>query len=108
MKDNAENTVARLWRDRAQVREQERNEAQIQTRIAQEKAARLTAENDRLAGENARLRGQNDRLAIELARLGALLFPDPAVARAETERKIEALRVELLSLLPQRTGRNLH
>ncbi len=56
MSEDAEAAAARLWRDRAQIREQERNEAQSRARVAEEKVAILTAENDRLAEENARLR----------------------------------------------------
>ena len=85
MSDTAENAATRLWRDRAQLREQERNEAQARARIAEEKVAILTAENDQLATEIARLRGQ--------------LTPDAAKARAETKQQIEALRTELLALL---------
>src|SRR3954449_339128 len=77
MSDTAESAATRLWRDRAQLREQERNEAQARARIAEEKVAILTAENDQLATEIARLRGQ--------------LTPDAAKARAETEQQIEAL-----------------
>src|SRR5919199_1922253 len=50
MSDKAETAAIRLWRDRAHLREQERNEAQARARIAEEKVAILTAENDRLAG----------------------------------------------------------
>jgi hypothetical protein len=85
MSDTAESAATRLWRDRAQLREQERNEAQARARLAEEKVAILTAENDQLATEIARLRGQ--------------LTPDAAKARAETEQQIEALRTELLALL---------
>ena len=94
MSDKAETAAIRLWRDRAQLREQERNEAQARARIAEEKVAILTAENDRLADEVARLR--------------ALLAPDAAQARAETEQQMEDLRTALLSLLDQPTGSNLH
>ena len=87
--DNAEFAATRLWRDRAQLREQERNEAQARARIAEEKVAILTAENDRLATEIARLRAQ--------------LTPDAAQARAETEQQMEALRGALLSLLARAT-----
>ena len=69
MSDKAETAAIRLWRDRAHLREQERDEAQARARIAEEKVAILTAENDRLADEVARLR--------------ALLTPDAAQARAE-------------------------
>ena len=89
MSDNAETAATRLWRDQMQVREQERNEAQARARIAEQKVAILIAENDRLAAENARLR--------------ALLTPDAAQARAETERQMETLRSALLFLLAQST-----
>ena len=94
MGETAENVAARLWRDRAQIREDERDEAQARARIAEEKVAILTAENDRLADEIARLR--------------ALLNPDAAQARAETEQQMEDLRTALLALLDQPTGSNLH
>src|SRR4051812_50167387 len=71
MRDTAETAAIRLWRDRVQVREQERNEAQARARIAEEKVAALTAENDRLARENTHRRDQNNRLAVEIARLTA-------------------------------------
>jgi hypothetical protein len=54
MHHEAESAAARLWRDKAERRERERNEAQAQTRIAEEKVAIL----NRLAAENARLRAQ--------------------------------------------------
>jgi hypothetical protein len=57
MSDIAESTAVRLWRDRAHLREQERNEAQVQARLAEEKLASLTAENNRLMAENAWLHG---------------------------------------------------
>ena len=69
MSDTTENAATRLWRDRVQLREQERNEAQIRARLAEEKVAALTAENDRLAHEKARMSEQNNRLAVEVARL---------------------------------------
>ena len=94
MSDKAEAAAIRLWRDRAHLREQERDEAQARARIAEEKVAILAAENDRLADEIARLR--------------ALLNPDAAQARAETEQQMEDLRTALLSLLDQPTGSNLH
>ena len=89
MSDNAETAAIRLWRDRAQLREQERNDAETRARIAEQKVAILTGENDRLAAENARLR--------------ELLAPDAAQARAETELQMEALRSALLPLLSQST-----
>src|SRR5215207_9563741 len=71
MSDTAENAATRLWRDRVQLCEQERNEAQTQARIAEETVAAFTAENDQLASRVAHLTDQNNRLAVELARLSA-------------------------------------
>ena len=101
MSDRADSAATRLWQDRVQLREQERNEAQQQARTAEQKVALLTAENERLATEHAHLAGQNDRLATEVARLRALLAPDPA--RAETELQMAALRDALLALLDKPT-----
>ena len=122
MSEPTENAATRLWRDRVQLREQERDEAQRRARIAEEKVAALTAENDRLASENTHLRDQNDRLAVEIARfseqndrlaaeiarLRAQLAPEAARARSETEQQMEDLRTALLSLLDQPTGSSLH
>ena len=94
MSDKAETAAVRLWRDRAHLREHERDEAQTRARIAEEKVAILTAENDRLADEIARLR--------------ALFTPDAAQARAETEQQMENLKSALLSLLDQSTRDSLH
>ncbi len=85
MSEDAEAAAARLWRDRAQIREQERNEAQARARVAEEKVAILTAENDRLAEENARLWAQ--------------LTPTGLNARAEVEQQMKALQRALLPLL---------
>jgi glutamate 5-kinase len=118
MSDRAETAAARLWRDRTQLREQERNEAQARARTAEERLAALIGENERLATENARLSGQNDRLAAEVARLSdqndrlatevarlrTPLTPDPACAPAEAEREVEALRDALLSMLAEPSG----
>ncbi len=90
MSDQNETVASRLWRDRAQIREQERTEAQSRLRIAEEKVAILTVENDRLAAENARLRAQ--------------LNPDATRARSETEQQMKALRGALMPLLVQPTG----
>ena len=87
MTEETETVATRLWRDRVQIREQERNEAQTRLRIAEEKVAILMAENDRLAAENARLR--------------SLLSPDGDSTRSETERQMEALKGALLPLLSQ-------
>src|SRR3954464_11487601 len=117
MRDTAETAATRLWRDRVQVREQERNEAQARARIAEAKVAALTAENDRLARENTHLRDQNNRLAVErarrgeqndrlgteIARLRAQLASEAARARTETEQQMEDLRTALVSLLDQST-----
>src|SRR3954452_21109893 len=85
MNDAAETAAARLWRDRAQIRERERDEARAQARITAQKVAILTAENDRLSTENARLR--------------AKINPDTLRARAETEMQMEAVRCALEPLL---------
>jgi cell division septum initiation protein DivIVA len=120
MSDDAENAASRLWRDRAHVREQERNEAQARARVAEEKLAALTADNDRLAIKNTHLGEQNNRLAVEIARLAARndrlaaevaqlrhLVPDAAQAHAETEQQMKALRTELASLL-ETSRRDVH
>jgi hypothetical protein len=87
MSDEVETAAVRLWRDRVQLREHERDEARARARIAEEKVAVLAAENDRLADE--------------IARLGVLLTEraDAAQARAETEKQMEELRTALLSQL---------
>jgi regulator of replication initiation timing len=90
MSDEKETVASRLWRDRVQIREQERNDALTRLRIAEEKVAILLAENDRLTGENARLR--------------ALLRPDAARVRTETEQQMKALKGALMPLLVQPTG----
>lgn len=90
MSDDKESVASRVWRDRAQIREQERNEAQARLRIAEEKVMILMAENDRLTAENARLR--------------ALHNPDATRARSETEQQMQALRGALMPLLVQPTG----
>src|SRR3954447_9287866 len=94
MSDKAEAAAIRLWRDRAHLREHERDEAQAQARIAEEKVAILTAEND--------------RLAEEIVRLHAWLTPDAAQARAETEQQMQDLKTALLDLLDQASGSSLH
>lgn len=90
MNEEQETVATRLWRDRVQIREQERNDAMARARIAEEKVAILMAENDRLAAENVRLR--------------ALLNPSAEDARTETEQQMEALKGALLPLLSQGTG----
>jgi len=85
MNYGAESATARLWRDKAEIREQERNDARARAKIAEEKVAILTAENDRLASENARLRAQKGANPIE--------------GEAETEMQMEALRGALIPLL---------
>src|SRR3954466_3658072 len=52
MSDKAETAAIRLWRDRVQLREQERNEAQARARIAEEKVAILSARQE--IGESRR------------------------------------------------------
>jgi hypothetical protein len=85
MSEEKESVASRLWRDRAQIREQERDDARARLRIAEEKVTILTSENDRLAAENARLR--------------ALLNPEAGRARSETERQMAELRGALMPLL---------
>ena len=91
MSDEAGSVAVRLWRDRAQLREEERNDAHARLRIAQEKVAILIAENERLEAENARLR--------------ALQAPDESVSQAETDLQMEALRGALMPLISQSMGR---
>ena len=85
MGDKDETVAARLWRDRVQIREQERDDALARLKVAEEKVAILTAEISRLAAENIRLR--------------ALLNPDAGWARSETERQMAELRGALIPLL---------
>ena len=85
MNYGAESATTRLWRDKAEIREQERNDARARAKIAEEKVAILTAENNRLVSENARLRAQ----------MGA----KPIEGEAETEMQMEALRGALIPLL---------
>jgi predicted ATP-grasp superfamily ATP-dependent carboligase len=89
MSDEKGSVASRLWRDRAQIREQERDEAQARLRIAEEKVAILIAENDRLTAENARLRAPRN--------------PDAIRACSETEQQMQALRGALMPLLVQPT-----
>ena len=90
MSDQNETAASRLWRDRVQIREQERDDARTRARIAEDKVALLMAENDQLTAENARLR--------------SLLNPDAAKARTETEQQMQALKGALMSLIVQPTG----
>ncbi len=90
MSDQNETAASRLWRDRVQIREQERDDARARARIAEDKVALLMAENDQLTAENARLR--------------AMLNPDAAKARTETEQQMQALKGALMSLIVQPTG----
>jgi uncharacterized small protein (DUF1192 family) len=85
MKD--ETVAARLWRDRVQIREQERDDAMSRLKVAEEKVAILTAEISRLAAENIRLRAGSN--------------PDDGRARSETERQMEELRGALIPLLTE-------
>jgi hypothetical protein len=91
MSNKDETPATRLWRDKAQIREQERDEARSRLRVAEEKVAILMAENAQLTAENARLRG--------------LLNPNAGRARSETERQMAELRGALMPLLadPTRT-----
>jgi regulator of replication initiation timing len=85
MSDHNETVASRLWRDRAQIREQERDDARARLKIAEEKVAILLAENDQLAAENARLRER--------------VNPNAGRARNETERQMAELRGALMPLL---------
>jgi regulator of replication initiation timing len=85
MSNKDETAATRLWRDKVQIREQERDDARARLRVAEEKVAILSAENDRLATENARLRER--------------LNPNPGRARSETERQMAELRGALMPLL---------
>lgn len=80
-----ETVATRLWRDRAQTREQERDHALARLRIAEEQVSILTAEISRLAAEDIRLR--------------ARLSPDAGQSRSETDRQMEELRGALIPLL---------
>ena len=120
MSNTAESAIARLWRDRVQRREQERNEAQTRACVAEERLAALTAETERLARENALVRAQSDRPAVMVARLTAekeRLAADlaglreqraAAPARAEPPQDLGAIRAELLSLLDDASGSRVH
>ena len=55
MNYGAESATARLWRDKAEIREQERNEARAQTKIAEEKVAILTCSSQHLIGQTVSL-----------------------------------------------------
>ena len=85
MSNEHESAATRLWRDRVQIREQERNDAQSRARIAEDKVAILMAENDQLMAEIARLR--------------ALLNRDTSRSCNEAERQMAELRGALLLLL---------
>jgi hypothetical protein len=89
MSNKDETPATRLWRDKAQIREQERDEARSRLRVAEEKVAILMAENAQLTAENARLRG--------------LLNPTAGRARSETERQMAELRGALMPLLADPT-----
>jgi hypothetical protein len=90
MNDDGESAANRLWRDRAQIREQERDDALARLRIAEEKVAILMIENDGLSAENKRLR--------------ALSSPGASRARAETELQMEAIKGALMPLLNEQQG----
>jgi predicted nucleic acid-binding Zn-ribbon protein len=85
MSDKDEPIGTRLWRDRAQIREKERDDAQARLRIAEDRMATLMHEINQLTAENARLR--------------TLLNPDAGRARSETERQMAELRGALMPLL---------
>ncbi|MBL0407522.1 hypothetical protein JKG68_26760 [Microvirga aerilata] len=85
MSNKDETAATRLWRDKVQIREQERDDARARLRVAEEKLAILSAENDLLATENARLRER--------------LNPNADRDRSETERQMAELRGALMPLL---------
>jgi hypothetical protein len=85
MSNKDDSPAARLWRDKAQIREQERDDARARLKIAEEKVAILMAESARLSTENARLRAQ--------------INPDAGRTRNETERQMAELRGALMPLL---------
>jgi regulator of replication initiation timing len=94
MSDDTETVATRLWRDRVQIREQERNDALARARIAEEKVAILLAENDRLSAEIDRLRAQ--------------LSPGAELVRDETMQQMQALKGALLPLLSEQPTRHLN
>ena len=120
MSSTAESAMARLWRDRVQRREQERDEAQTRACVAEERLVALTAETERLARGNALVRAQNDRLAVMVARFtaqnerlaanlaGLREQRAAAPARAEPAQDLGAIRAELLSLLGEASGSRVH
>jgi hypothetical protein len=83
--DTAEAATSRLWRDRAEIRERERDEARARTRVAEEKVAILTTENERLADENTRLRAE--------------LWPHDSETAEQVEAQMEAIRCALAPLI---------
>jgi hypothetical protein len=90
MSEKDETVAARLWRDRVQIREQERDDARARLRIAEEKIQILAAEIDRLIAENIRLRAQ--------------LGQDTSQAPSETKQQMAELRGALMPLLTQPMG----
>lgn len=85
MSNKDETAATRLWRDKVQIREQERDDARARLKVAEEKVAILMSENNQLAAENARLR--------------ALLNPETGRTRSETEKQMAELRGALMPLL---------
>jgi hypothetical protein len=86
MNKEAETAAARLWRDRAEIREQERNEALAQARLAEARCALLATENE--------------HLRLELASLRAFASLDPKRTKtSEIEAEMEAVKEALVSLL---------
>jgi hypothetical protein len=90
MREEGETAAARLWRDRAENREQERNEALARARLAEATCAVLAAENE--------------GLRLELARLRAFASPDLKQPKTEIEVQMEALRTALLEVLGSSEG----
>src|SRR4051812_31914494 len=73
MNKEAETAAARLWRDRAEIREQERNEALAQARLAEARCALLA--------------GENEHLRLELASLRAFASLDPKRTKHRRSRR---------------------
>jgi regulator of replication initiation timing len=85
MSNKDETAATRLWRDKVQIREQERDDARARLKVAEEKVAILVSENSQLAAENTRLR--------------ALLKPDTGRTRSETEKQMAELKGALMPLI---------
>lgn len=85
MSDESETIATRLWRDRVNLREAERDAALARVRQMEARLADLMTENARLTAEIARLR---------MAAASEAMAPV-----SETELQMEALRGALLPLI---------